>query len=203
MNDSNNQNSNINTNGNATPPTGGQATTPPAGQKGDEPGQANAPKFDENGQRIYSQADVDNLVAIQKQKSKPDGYDDYLKWKAAEDAKKQPKSPEVEEYRRKYEETQQQLQQLMNKDATIQAGVSPQFADYVAFQTQKNVSDTLTFSDALAAFIAQNPQYKADASSATNQGQPATTGLPQGSSARQPDGVEKHFTAINPGLKID
>lgn len=90
---------------------------------------------------------------------------------------------------------QEKVAAYERKEQVASAGVSPTYAEFVAFEAGKGVTDGVDFSAALKAYLEKNPQYNAAA-------KPAAWGMPQGGAAGAPDGVEAAFAKLNPGLKI-
>lgn len=60
----------------------------------------------------------------------------------------------------KYNQTVTELQSLKNAQQVLSSGVSPDMAEFVAFNVGKTVTDTMDFDTALKNYLAQNPQFK-------------------------------------------
>lgn len=90
---------------------------------------------------------------------------------------------------------QEKVAAYERKEQVASAGVNPAYAEFVAFEAGKGVTDGVDFSAALKTYLEKNPQYKAAA-------KPAAWGMPQGGVPVSQDGVEAAFAKLNPGLKI-
>ncbi|MDL2293203.1 hypothetical protein LJC60_01075 [Ruminococcaceae bacterium OttesenSCG-928-D13] len=179
---------------------GGAPTDPPADPKppeGDTPpadGDAgdNDPPADPKAE---AQKMADAIVA-KKMKGMPSKEDlaAFKEWKESQKTPEQKESEEVQRLRQEAQEAAAKVMAYERKDSVIGSGVSPTYADFVAFEVGKLVTDDTDFAAALAGYVKANPQFK---------GQPAPqrTQLPHGGSVDQMDEVEKAFYAINPDLK--
>lgn len=137
-----------------------------------------------------------NAIVAKKLKGMPSKEEltAFRAWQESQKTPEQKESEEITRLRNEAAENAAKVQAYERKDAVLVAGVSPAYAEYVAFEAGKLVTDGTDFKTALGSFIKANPQFK-------GQPTPQNTQLPLGGSARQMDGVEKAFLKLNPDLK--
>lgn len=69
---------------------------------------------------------------------------------------------ERDDYKSKYEALNEEYSVLSATNKVANAGIKPEFAEYVANKVLKMTSDTIDFDTALKSFKAKNPQYNVE-----------------------------------------
>lgn len=147
--------------------------------------------------QAQAQKIADAMVA-KKLKAMPT-KDELKAFKDWQEAQKTPEQKENEELLKLKQEAESYKAKAMayeNEKTVIKSGVSTDFAEFVAYQAGKSVTDEVDFGTALKAYLVANPQYTKE------QTQPFKSGLPQGQGQTKVGGVEEAFLKKNPNLKI-
>ena len=173
--------------GGAAAPAGSAPSTTPAATPAGAP--ASEPTADVAAQ---AQQIADAIVA-KKLKGMPT-KEELAAFKAWQAQQKPPEDPAAKA-QAEVAKLQEKVAAYERKEQVASAGVNPAYAEFVAFEAGKGVTDGVDFSTALKAYLEKNPQYKVAS-------KPAAWGMPQGGAAGAPDGVEAAFAKLNPGLKI-
>lgn len=156
----------------------------------EEPAGAEEKQTEEPAKTPEAEADIeiqrraDALVA-KRLKGMPskDELAAFRKWQDEQKTPEQKESEELAKVKREAEEYRQKLTAFENEKKVLQKGVSPAFAEFVAFSVGKAVTDDTDFDTALASFVKANPQYAEKAAP----GAQLRTGMSQGSTAPVPE----------------
>ena len=163
---------------------------------------ASNPVDEAKGEKTYTQADVDNLIAMQKAKQpNEDEWKAFQEWKKTKEPKPEARQSKKEDQTgdatvqltKQLEALKAENAKYKNRDEVLKLGVLPEFADFAAYSIEQSRTDKQDFSDAASEWLKANEQYK--------QVQPQAQGLRQGKTSTELDGVEERFYSLNPKLK--
>lgn len=153
------------------------------------------------GEKTYTQEDVDNLIAkqISKMPAK-DEWEEFKTWKKkqkeSEDPPERSLDERIAELERKLQQSEQEAIHLKQLNEIRSSGANDDFVDFAAYEVSKLVGEDKDFKTALAEWKKANPQFFGEK-------KPISTGMRHRSSpSTEEDGVIKRFKELNPDLDI-
>lgn len=113
-------------------------------------------KTEEKAEKTFTQEEVNSMLKKEKQKAekKYEGIDiaKYQEWVESQKTAEQRQAEKEAEYQRMSNE----LTTLKNTNAVLEAGVNNKFVKFVSFEVSQMEGE---FSENLAKFLAENPEY--------------------------------------------
>lgn len=138
----------------------------------DSPGTEEGTEQQTTQEKTYTQADVDNLINIQKAKIPPKKeLDAFRAWQAEQ--RKAADSKLDDEIRKRIEAQELENKRLRAQVEALKQGVKPDAVEDVITLAMARVSDTVTTTEAIQAVIKAYPAFSSADSAQDSQKQPA------------------------------
>lgn len=175
-----------------------QAEQPePSTDEGEKDGKPAEGSETESEEKLYTQAELDRLVGLQKKKiPNKDEWAEFKAWKAqqTQEQSKDAEASTPDTSAKELAEAKAQLLAYRRRDVALKAGIAIEFADYAVFEVGKLTDDEADFETELTKWLKSHERYKT--------GHNGSTGMRHGSSASSKlSGVEEAFYAKNPELR--
>lgn len=154
---------------------------PPADPPADSPPASDPPPAEPDKDLQAEAQKIADAIVAKKLKGMPSKEDlkAFREWQEQQKTPEQKEeSEELAKAKREAEKYKAQAQAYERERAAVKAGVSPEYAEFVAFAAGRQVDDDTDFDTALAAYLKENPQYKGSAA-------PTKTGMSQGKSGTE------------------
>lgn len=108
---------------------------------------------------------IANAIVARKLKDMPskDEVKAFKTWKESQKTEQQKIDEEIQALREQSDSYKSELTAYKHEKATLKAGVSAEFAEFVAHQAGKKADENTDFDTALTEYLTANPQYKTTA----------------------------------------